>query len=66
MELVSRTTRRLHPTTAGLDFADRIRPALTTIDGARENLVARDRGLAGTIPASQAWEYDAVGNVRLR
>ncbi len=49
MELVSRTTRRLHPTTAGLDFADRIRPALTTIDGARENLVARDRGLAGTI-----------------
>ncbi|MET4068536.1 DNA-binding transcriptional LysR family regulator [Bradyrhizobium sp. S3.2.6] len=49
VELVSRTTRRLRPTTAGLDFAGRIRLALTTIDGAREDLIARDRRLAGTI-----------------
>nr|WP_082905861.1 LysR family transcriptional regulator [Bradyrhizobium centrolobii] len=49
LELVSRTTRRLHPTPAGLDFADRIRLALTTIDAAREDLLASDRRLAGTI-----------------
>ena len=49
VELVSRTTRRLHPTTAGLEFADRIRLALATIDGAREDLLASDRRLAGTI-----------------
>lgn len=46
---MSRTTRRLHPTTAGLDFADRIRLALATIDGAREDLIASDRRLAGSI-----------------
>nr|WP_256465621.1 LysR family transcriptional regulator [Bradyrhizobium sp. 138] len=49
MELVSRTTRRLHPTQAGLEFAGRIRFALTTIDAAREDLLASDRRLAGTI-----------------
>nr|WP_283805796.1 LysR family transcriptional regulator [Bradyrhizobium sp. YR681] len=49
IELVSRTTRRLHPTAAGLDFADRIRLALATIDGAREDLIASDRRLAGPI-----------------
>ncbi|EJN14182.1 transcriptional regulator [Bradyrhizobium sp. YR681] len=46
---MSRTTRRLHPTAAGLDFADRIRLALATIDGAREDLIASDRRLAGPI-----------------
>ncbi|MCD9297012.1 LysR family transcriptional regulator [Bradyrhizobium diazoefficiens] len=49
VELVSRTTRRLHPTPAGLEFAGRIRLALTTIDAAREDLLASDRRLAGTI-----------------
>ncbi|MEH2484890.1 LysR family transcriptional regulator [Bradyrhizobium sp. AZCC 2230] len=49
VELVSRTTRRLRPTAVGLEFAGRIRLALTTIDAAREDLLASDRRLAGTI-----------------
>lgn len=49
VELISRTTRRLRPTAAGLEFAGRIRLALTTIDAAREDLLASDRRLAGTI-----------------
>ncbi|WFU21553.1 LysR family transcriptional regulator [Bradyrhizobium sp. CB1717] len=49
VELVSRTTRRLNPTQAGLEFSDRIRLALTTIDAAREDLLASNRRLAGTI-----------------
>ncbi len=49
VELVSRTTRRLRPTELGLAFADRIRLALTTIDAAREDLLASDQRLAGTI-----------------
>lgn len=48
-ELISRTTRRLRPTAVGLEFAGRIRLALTTIDAAREDLLASDRRLAGTI-----------------
>jgi DNA-binding transcriptional LysR family regulator len=49
VSLVSRTTRRLHPTPAGRDFASRIRLALTTIDAAREDLLASEQRLAGTI-----------------
>jgi len=49
VELVSRTTRRLRPTAVGLEFAGRIRLALTTIDAAREDLLASDQRLAGTI-----------------
>ena len=49
VELVSRTTRRLRPTEVGLEFAGRIRLALTTIDAAREDLLASDRRLAGNI-----------------
>jgi DNA-binding transcriptional LysR family regulator len=49
VELVARTTRRSRPTPAGLAFAGRIRAALSDIDLARDDLIASDQRIAGTV-----------------
>lgn len=57
VELVARTTRRLHPTEAGLKFHARIKAALADIASARDELVADGGMLSGRVRIGASTQF---------
>src|SRR5690554_3926003 len=57
VELVARTTRRLHPTEAGLKFHARIKTALADIALARDELLADGGMLSGRVRVGTSTQF---------
>lgn len=60
MQLVRRTTRKSHPTEAGLSFYNRIKPALTAIEDARLQVSDQRSQLSGLLRISAPIQFASV------